>query len=319
MRSPATHPLALDEALQRERRVAVASLASRALALTLLGGLAVVFALVAVLPLVLALTPDTRGRLDEPVAVMALLSLFPLGGLGGWLVWRQARAMKTAEMLVTDVALITSGLDGWPVHLAWSSLRPNPAACAQADVDLVMGRGDSVHHELRFFTAGATPTTAPAVEHRLPLAALTVPHLHFGNGHALGRALLLQLASAPATALRIDSEVFVHLRVHPRSWAPMPWPRRTRRLLYLMALAPAGLWMWQAPWPAPVWQLVGGTVLALIAGALAATLLHQAAYPWLNAGPWQYRRTQGSLAASPASSASRASGRKGQPRSSARR
>lgn len=315
MRSSAPYRLPLDDALERERRVTVASRASRGLGWAVLGVLAALFALVAVLPVVVALAPDTRDRLDEPMAVMALLALTPLGGLGCWLLWRQVRAAKAAEMLVTDVALITSGLDGWPVHLAWSSLRPNPAPGACADVELVMGRGDSVHHELRFFASGELAASA-AIEQRLPLAALTVPHLRFCNGYELGRALLLQLASAPAPTLRIDSEVFVHLRVHPRSWAPMPWPRRTRRLLFLMALVPAGAWMWQAAWPTPVWQLVGGTVLALVAGALAATLLHQAAYPWLHAGPWQYLRPQGSLASPPAS---RTSGRKGQPRSSARR
>lgn len=315
MISPALQRLRLDDALEQERRVTVASRASRSLGVAVLGLLGLTFALVAAMPLLLAVAPDTRDRLDEPVAMMALLALLPLGAGGCWLLWRHARTARMAEMLVTDLALITSGLDGWPVHLAWSSLRPNPAPGARTDVELVMARGDSAHHELRFFTAGPGSVESAAAEQRIPLAALTVPHLHFGNGHELGRALLLQLASSATTALRIDSEVFVHLGVHPRTWLPMPWPRRTRRVLYVMAIVPAGLWMWQAAWPAPIWQLVGGTVLALVAGALASVLLFRAAFPWLHAGPWQY---MGSHASSegPASGASR---RKGQPRSSAKR
>lgn len=277
--------------------------------------LAATFAFVAAMPLLLAFAPDTRDRFDEPVAVIALLALLPLGACGCWLLWRHARTSRAAEMLVTDLALITSGMDGWPVHLAWSSLRPNPAPGACADVELVMGRGDSAHHELRFFTAGPGSGGSAAVEQRIPLAALTVPHLHFGNGHELGRALLLQLASSATTTLRIDSEVFVHLRVHPRTWSPMPWPRRIRRVLYVMAMVPAGLWIWQATWPTPIWQLVGGMVLALVAGVLAAVLAFRAAFPWLHAGPWQYMGSQVPSAAPPCG----ASGRKVQPSSSAKR
>ena len=317
MRRLSPSPLPITDAMARARQRTVGSRPSRRLALAVCSLLLAVFAGVAALPFALAMAPDTAERIDEPWVVLLLMALLLLGAAGCWLVARQMRRKADAELVVSDLGLVSSALPGWPAHMAWSELRPRPDA--HVDVSVVMTAGEGVSYELRVHVAEATGHAI--TERRLPLAALSWPHLVFGNVGELRLALLLQLATAPATPLRLDREVFLHFGIDPETWQPMAGPRWVRRLLVLLALVPAVLWIVRpGSMSLPVWQMVGSAVLALVCGALAATLLFEALYPRLHGAPWQYVRAQRALSPSPsAGSAGGKSVRKGQPRSSARR
>jgi len=152
------------------------------------------------------------------------------GGLGlagaAWVLreWRR----PPPDTVVSDIGVLGDAASGWSNDIRWNELQRRPDL--PADVWIAMStRSEETLRWLHFFTKG--PAGVP-VERKL---RLLVPGklgcFGYGNGFALRRAVLLQLATRAQPPLRFDPMLFVEVGLHPRRWTPMPWPGRVLALM----------------------------------------------------------------------------------------
>ena len=257
----------------------------------LLGGLAALFALIALsLGAAVVLQDDwSNVRGNEAIVALAVLAL--LAGLGGglWYLLRQFARVGQGSIRI-DAQGMRWGDTALPQAVAWRAVCRVDAGLQDVRTEFVSS--DAIVKRLVFQrVAGASKDT----EIRLPLA-LTIDIgrvTRFRNRAALLRALLLRLATEPRPRLRFAAEVFIDAGIDPETWEPMLAPRRWMWLSSLAALLPvlAVFLFW------PLGEHVGWTVVALVlamvvgAGAMG-WFMHQR-YPGLQ-GVFEFETPPGS-------------------------
>lgn len=228
-----------------------------------------VCALLAGFPIVILLTLD-----DSAATWIAVVVGGGLGLAGAAWVLREWRR-PPPDTVVSDIGILGEAASGWSNDIRWKNLRGRPDLPADVWIS-TSTRSEEAFRWLHFFTQG--PGGAP-VERKL---RLLVPGklgcFGYGNGFALRRAVLLQLATRAQPPLRFDPMLFVELGLHPRRWTRMPWPGRA---LALMIGAPmvalfAGTFHALDVLPSVWWSVV-----ILVAGMLAIVVVALRCFTWL--------------------------------------
>jgi hypothetical protein len=269
----------LPSAVHDERHLTVVSTctaSSRAAAL-----IALLFcALLAGVPIVVLLGADTSA----PTWIAMVVG----GGLGlagaAWV--RREWRRQPPDTVVSDIGVLGEAASGWSNDIRWKDLQRHPDR--PADVWISMStRSEEALRWLHFFTSGADGQ--PAERKLRLLVPGTLGCFSYGNGFALRRAVLLQLATRAQPPLRFDPMLFVELGLHPRRWTPMPWPGRVLALLIgapMVALFGGTFHLLDALpsvwWSIPI--LVGGMVAVVVAGLWLFGKL----YPAFSGAPYTF-------------------------------
>ena len=239
-------------------------------------------ALLAGFPLAVLLTAD-----DSAATWVAVLVGVSLGLAGGAWVLREWRR-PPPDTVVSDIGVLGEAAAGWSNDIRWKDLLRRPDR--PHDVWISMStRSDETLRWLHFFTKG--PDGTP-VERKL---RLLVPGklgcFGYGNGFALRRAVLLQLATRAHPPLRFDPMLFVDMGLHPRRWTRMPWPGR---VLALMIGAPmvalfGGTFHVLEALPS-VWWSIPILVAGMVAVVVGALWVFGKLYPAFGGSPYTFAR-----------------------------
>lgn len=237
-------------------------------------------ALFAGFPIAVLVTTDTSTATWLAVLVGGSL------GLAGaaWVLreWRRA----PPDTVVSDIGVLGEVASGWSNDIRWKDLLRRPDLPHDVWISMSTRREEALRW-LHFFTKGVD---GQPVERKL---RLLVPGrlgcLGYGNGYALRRAVLLQLATRAQPPLRFDPMLFVELGVHPRRWTRMPWPGR---VLALMIGAPmvallGGTFHLLDSLPS-VWWSIPILVAGMLAVVVAALWLFGRFYPAFTGAPYTF-------------------------------
>lgn len=225
-------------------------------------------------------TDDTINAQGTVFFVLMSAFLFLLGAIGIACVFKYLSPSKFLRMRVNGYGIFYESKTA-KHEVLWSRIEKEQGVY---DVKAALSSGEAMIWYLQFSPYKIS----------LQLSDFQPFPITYTNAHALRRQILLNLALR-RPGLLFDPMVFVHAKINPETWEPMPWPRKIYFAITLLPIFPVIAILFVAPpfdLPGTGWMIAMMlfiVLFVLIPIALFSSWLWIKLFPQWNEAPISFK------------------------------